>query len=224
MIDSDSFLKRINGCSFEKDMDIVANLFLVLNHARPAYLYTQYDGDTKKEDVILKEIQKAFPNILLTKFYTSHFLHVNSLPQLESEINVYIGKALGFFFPGDIDFKENVYSSIHYLANEKHFYAEVCKTLINDVTPFKERETEWNNILNKINISVTFKLETSMETNYLLSIVINKDFESIMKYSKTFLAYFENMDQSLPSFASFLEEDFEKKIVKYYNYILMIVR
>lgn len=225
MFDGKYFLNQIQGCTFEKDFDIVVNLFLVLNNARPAYLHVQYDGDYEKQDSILNEIKIKFPNITITRIGFMNFIHIHPLPQLKDDesYNEHLGKTLGFFFPGDIDHKENVYSSIHYLANGSHFYAEVCKTLINDVNKIEKREQEWNSILSNINITVTTKIDKWLSDEYLLSIVTKKDVCSVLKNSNEFLAYFKISDYQLPKFASLLQTNLEDNFFKYHDYILMII-
>lgn len=153
-----------------------------------------------------------------------NFIHVNPLPDMKYDetTNEYLGRKLGFFFPGDIDHKSNMYSSVHYKGNESHFYAEVCKTIINDDSSIKKREREWNEITRHINVVITSYTEVSMTSEYLLSIIINKDIDTILKYSDVFLSYFEKMDYTLPSFASLLKKDLKTNFFKYYDYILMI--
>lgn len=178
----------LNGTELENDIEVIVNLTLVIQDARPAYLfeannYESIDIGLQKLEII----KEKFPNLSYTPDSSRYriFIHKKSF-KIKKYIDddIEIGKILGFNCAADLNElndKMIEYFTIRQYADDTSFYTEICPN---------KKEDEIEQILNSLSrknknivegLGYTYRIEyvKGYTIKYLDYKIYTKDLEFI---------------------------------------------
>lgn len=180
------FLKRAVGTIIEKDYDILCNLFLVKNGARPAFLL-EFAGypeiDSNELFAVIRHIYPEFKYTIENEIDGNiHrvFFHTNELAPKEDNHDIWVAKNLGFWCHGIPDpSTERVVVRYYATDSDDRFniYTEICSKALFNREHFDRKHEQFNKIASQIGLTILLEIEELIpnEPDYWLRLLMTNN-------------------------------------------------
>lgn len=224
MANFDEFVKRSKGYLLESKIEILANLFLVKNGGRKAYLFESANFGIQARD-LLQDIDIVYPEFkrTLENFVAKRYLfHTKPIParKFGEDYDIWLGKVLGFDCPGDLIYKDTeiTYGINYYITNGDNrvqIFAQICRENIG-----LSKLDFWNSIFANSSWTVKGKVKSLIPNIVFQKKVEGKDVSWIKENQTKFFMWLNGNGLEFVT-ETIVENGIEKSFDLFYDYILI---